>query len=118
MDGMEKILCVRDYIVRRLWVVFDQMEDDLVQGALTGSVSTSMHVMQLLPDSENWFGLHAKQKHDYYMEHMMFRGLSFLKDVFTADKERRRELILSASARSAQKYNKFLTRTLSDAPNC
>ena len=116
LDGIEEIACVRDYIIRRLWALFDQMEDDLVQGAQAERVPKALQAMQLLPDSENWFGVHEKPKHIYYMEHMMYCGLSFLKDVFTADKERCTELILSASAETAETYDKFLTESLQDAP--
>ncbi|KAL8788677.1 MAG: hypothetical protein Q9195_007178 [Heterodermia aff. obscurata] len=117
LDEIEEITCVRDYIVRRLWAVFDQMEDDLVQGAQAGLVPEVLQATQLLPDCENWFGVHAKQKHDKHTEHMMFLGLSYLKDVFTADKESRMELILSASAETVECWgDDLLTQALYDTP--
>ena len=114
LDEIEEVACVRDYIIRRLWVIFDQIEDDLVQGAQAGLVPKVLQAVQLLPDSENWFGLHGKDNHIFFMEHMMFLGLSFLKDVLTADKERCTELILSASAGTTEFQDRFLTESLEE----
>lgn len=111
-DEIEEIASVRDYMIRRLWAIFDQIEDDLVQGAQAGQVPKVFQAMQLLPDSENWFGVHAKEKHMDIMEHMLFRGLSFLQDVFTADKERCVELVFLASAETAESSDESLTETL------
>ena len=113
LDGVEEITCVRDYIVRRLWAIFDQIEDYLVRGELAGQ---TLQAMRLLPDSKNWFGVHGKGDHDYFMEQMMFYGLSFLRDVFTADMERRAELVLSASSKSGLGYFNLLTTILYDIP--
>ena len=112
LDEIEEIACVRDYIIRRLWVIFDQMEDDLVQGAQAGLVPKALQAMQLLPDAENWFGVRGKSHHRFFMEHMMFRGLSFLKDVFTADKARCAELIFMASAETTGFRERLITETL------
>ena len=112
LDQIEEIACVRDYIIRRLWVIFDQMEDDLVQGAQAGLVPKALQAMQLLPDAENWFGVRGKNDHRFFMEHMMFRGLSLLKDVFTADKARCAELIFMASAETTEFRERLITETL------
>lgn len=95
LDEIDEIACIRDYIMRRLWSIFDQMEDDLVQNP--GSVPKASLDVQHKPDCQNWFGVHGKLYHSQYMENIMSRGLSFLRGVLTADMERCAELVLSNS---------------------
>lgn len=95
LHEVEEIACVKDYLVRRLWLIFDQIEDDLVEGGLSASVRMAAQAAQEDPSSENWFGPTGKASHTAYMENIIYRGLPFLKEIFTANRSRQAELVLS-----------------------
>ena len=115
LDNIEEVSCVKDYIFRRLWAVFDQIEDDLAEGPQARLVQKTLEAVYLLQGRGNSFDVPLKQVRLHCVEHMMFRGLSFLKDVLTTDKERCTELVLSASAETPELNVKFLTESLDNA---
>ena len=92
-DEMEEIACVRDYIIRRLWRIFDRMEDDFVAGEPLELLQKAAQAS----DDENWFGESRKEDHMYYMENLMSCGLPFLRELLTADRARSAELVICNS---------------------
>ena len=95
LDEIEEIACIRDYMVRRLWGVFDLIEDEFVQGGSQGQCQTADEASA----DENWFGQQRKEMQQSYMEKMMSLGLPFLREVFTADSARLADLVISNSVR-------------------
>lgn len=93
LDEIEELVCVRDYIIRRLWSIFDRIEDDFVREM---SLQPHSDSVQALSD-DNWFGEDGKEQHEYYMENLISLGLPFLRKVLTADRARSMELVLSNS---------------------
>ena len=96
-DEVEEIVCVKDYIVRRLWSVFDQVEDDFVNGNLSEELRKAAQAPEDHRDSLDWFGCSGMGNHRSYMNNMMFLGLPFLKELFTAEREHRADMVLSNS---------------------
>ncbi|KAL8824502.1 MAG: hypothetical protein Q9191_005018 [Dirinaria sp. TL-2023a] len=88
-EEVEEIACVRDYIVRRLWHIFDMMEDKFVAGE---PPKLDQHAE---PYYEHWYSERGKYAHDNHVERLMSHGLDFLREVFTADIEHSTALILS-----------------------
>lgn len=103
-DEFEEIACVRDYVIRRLWLVFDLVEDAFAKRENNQALREAAQVHR----EENWFGSFEKFNHDYDMEHMMSLGLDFLQQLFSANSARRCELVLSNSVA----ITGFLTDTI------
>jgi len=93
LDEIEELVSVRDYIIRRLWGIFDRIEDDFVRGE---QLQPQSEAAQAFTD-KNWFGESGKGQHEYYMENLMSLGLPFLHEVFTADRARSTDLVLTNS---------------------
>ena len=93
LDEIEEIVCVRDYLIRKLWVIFDRIEDDFVGGDPPLPRSEAAQASS----DDGWFGEKGKTQHQYYMENMISLGLPFLQEVLTADRARSTELVLSNS---------------------
>lgn len=93
-DETEEIVCIRDYFIRRLWHMYDGIEDDFARGELEPTIETG------LSRDESWFGPERKNEHEYYMEHMMSLGLEFMQSLLAADPMRRTRLVLSNSERA------------------
>jgi len=112
-DEIEEIACIKDYIMRRLCIIFDQMEDDLVQGDPPEPVRIAAQAPDNDDDFENpnWFGSIGKSDHESFMENIMSLGLSFVQEVLSADRTRCAELVLSASKRAGG----FLSDTLENS---
>lgn len=107
-DEIEEIACIKDYIMRRLCNIFDQMEDDLVRGEASEPVRIAAQAPETDFDDSNWFGRIGKDSHDSFMENIMSKGLSFIQQIFGADRTRCAELVLSASRRAGG----FLSNTI------
>lgn len=99
-DEIEEIACIKDYILRRLCNIFDQMEDDLVRGESSEPVRIAAQVPEIDFEGSNWFGRMGRVSHGSFMENIMFTGLSFIQQIFGADRTRCAELVLSASRRA------------------
>lgn len=93
LDEIEELVCIRDYIIRRLWSIFDRIEDDF---ARERSLQPRSEAAQVSSD-DDWFGVDGKEQHEYYMENLISLGLPFLQEVLTADRARSTELVLSNS---------------------
>lgn len=107
---VEAIACVRDYFIRRLWAIYDEVEDNYVQEKCDG-FAQNLHRNR--KDAVEWFGDVEKGLHLSYMENMMHQGLPFLKDVLTAEGKPRTNLVLSIGSGA----NGFLTDTLEFVTN-
>lgn len=115
-DEIEEIACVRDYLSRRLWFAFDQVEDNLVHGELSSALQKAAQAPEDDENHPNWFGQRGKHSHESYMEFMMCLGLTFLRDVFTADAERRAELVLGNSKEAIGVLDNTFNLVGSDGP--
>ncbi|KAL8688570.1 MAG: hypothetical protein Q9218_005549 [Villophora microphyllina] len=104
-DEVEEVSCIRDYMTRRLWGVFEDIERDALQQESDGPIR------KLGQDFEpvDWFSYPAKAIHLQYMEYMMSLGLPFLQEVFQSDGFKRANLIISNSCCRT----KYLTEALS-----
>lgn len=91
MDEIEEIMCVGDYIIRRLWGIFDRMEDDFVRGEPLEPLQKAAKI----PDKHSWFGSMRKAHHKLYLQNLMSLGLPILREIITADPARSADLVLS-----------------------
>ncbi len=106
---IEEIACVRDYLVRRLSQVFDQLEDEFVLGVRTGTVGWRRRTLPDKWDSQHhWFSVSAKDDHASYMETLLSLGLPFLRQVFQSVGEKRKALVIHNS----ENKGNFLTAAL------
>ena len=87
-EEVEELACVRDYFVRRLWWIFDTMEDNFVAEQL------SEPDRQAQQPCGYWYNEEGKDEHDVYIERIMSGGLPLLQDIFTTDTKRATNLIL------------------------
>lgn len=94
MDEIEEIMCVGDYIVRRLWGIFDRMEDDFVRGEPLEPLEPLRKGPQWSND-HNWFGPFKKALHKYYLRNLMSLGLPVLREIITGAPARSADLVLS-----------------------
>lgn len=106
VEDVEGITCIRDYLIRRLWTIFDRMEDQFV---LEGSQSSQE---QALKGYQTWYGKGGKILHDIYIEGLMSEGLPLLQEIFTSDLAKAEDLVISHS-RSLEGY---LTQALQTPP--
>ena len=88
LEEVEELACVRDYIVRRLWAIFDLMEDVVV----AGEPSTTR---QGVCSHHNFFTDVGKHEHILYMERLMSQGLEVLQAVFANDLNSSTEIVIS-----------------------
>lgn len=90
IDEVEEISCIRDYLMHRLWVVFDRIEDDFVSNSETrNDVEASGY--------NGWFESMTKWRlHIPYMQEIMQRGLLFINAILSSDLPRSAELFLSS----------------------
>ena len=108
-DEIEEIACVRDYIIRQLWTVFDDIEDDFVQGQPAEPIQKAAQGLDDRIENKDWFDRFGKNCHSSYMEYIMSLGLELLREIFTADRKRCAELVFANSTETGG----FLTDTLS-----
>lgn len=95
-DEAEEIVCVRDYLVRRLWETFESIEDDALQEHGSDGPIRQLGYSCMPYD---WFSYLAKPQHLAYMEYLMSLGLPFLRQVFESDGLERADLVISNSYR-------------------
>ncbi|KAL8738324.1 MAG: hypothetical protein Q9181_000867 [Wetmoreana brouardii] len=80
-DEVEEIACIRDYLVRRLWRIFEGIE----KHALSAEHSDAVREMGRAFNSYDWFSSRAKRHHLDYMEHLMTFGLVSLRRLFESN---------------------------------
>ena len=93
-DEAEEVACIRDYIVRRLWEAFEDIEDDTLQES--GSDGQLRRLAQTCQPLD-WFSRRAKVRYEGYIEFLMSCGLPFLRRVFEAKGLDRAELVILKS---------------------
>ncbi|KAL8645166.1 MAG: hypothetical protein Q9226_007422 [Calogaya cf. arnoldii] len=103
-EDKEEIACVRDYLIRRLWGVFDAVEADAMQGENSAAIRALGTSLQ----PNGWFSIRGTLSQPYFMEYMMTRGLVFLRNMFEADGLKRAELVISNS----RERDYFISRAL------
>ncbi|KAL9582625.1 MAG: hypothetical protein Q9212_003185 [Teloschistes hypoglaucus] len=92
-DEVEEIACVRDYMIRRLWGVFETIEVDALKEPSDGPIrQLGQHFGRF-----GWFSGAEKSNHLDYMEYMMSLGLPFLQGVLESDDVQRAALVISNS---------------------
>ncbi|KAI4266898.1 MAG: hypothetical protein L6R38_008489 [Xanthoria sp. 2 TBL-2021] len=92
-DDVEEIACIRDYLVRRLWGVFEAMEER----ALHGDPDSAIRKLGKACQPVDWFSGSAKLKHSGYMEYIMSKGLRFIREVLESDGLKGAELVMNHS---------------------
>lgn len=93
-DELEEIACIRDYIIRRLWGVFESIENDTFTESLRGPLR---QLGRDFDDRFDWFALAMKSNFLLFMEHIMTRGLSFVQKVLQSEGLERARLVISHS---------------------
>lgn len=88
-DELEEIGCVRDYLIRRLWRVFDAIKDDAIQA----NESSPVWRMARAVPGRCWFST----SHPNYMDSMTILGLPFLREVFESKGMKRADLVMANS---------------------
>lgn len=108
-DEVEEIATVRDYLIRKLWRVFDRIEDNFVHTESTSFTADQASVQKdWASDEENFFGRFKKSTHLDYMENLMSLGLPFLHKLLTSDDAQSTAMVFS----NANAVSGFLTETL------
>ncbi|KAL8969060.1 MAG: hypothetical protein Q9183_002177 [Haloplaca sp. 2 TL-2023] len=93
-DEVEEIACIRDYIVRRLWGVFEDVEDDAL---LEETLDHPIQQLGALCRPHRWFSENGKHYYLKYMEYIMSCGLPFVKEVILSSGFQRAFLVISNS---------------------
>lgn len=81
-DELEEIACIRDYVVRRLWGVFESIENDTFTESLRGPLR---QLGRDFDDRFDWFAHAMKSKYLMFMEHIMTQGLHSLQKVLQSE---------------------------------
>ncbi|KAL8838570.1 MAG: hypothetical protein Q9205_001845 [Flavoplaca limonia] len=92
-DDVEEIACIRDYLVRRLWDVFESIEERAMQE----DPNSTLRRLGKASRRYDWFNGYAKLYHADYMEYILSKGLRFIREVLEADGLRQAELIITQS---------------------
>ncbi|KAL8643793.1 MAG: hypothetical protein Q9226_008117, partial [Calogaya cf. arnoldii] len=103
-DEVEEIACIREYVIRRLWGIFEAVEDDALEGLHSDAIREFGKAHQL----DHWFSGRCKHRHPQYMEGLMSQGLTSLKKIFESEGLERAQLVISAS----NERRHFLTHAL------
>ncbi|KAL8659434.1 MAG: hypothetical protein Q9202_007139, partial [Teloschistes flavicans] len=106
-DEVEEIACIRDYMIRRLWGVFDSLEIDAFNEPLDGPIRQIGHAFD---GHYDWFTSPMKPLHLSFIEYMLSLGLPFLREVLQSDGLKRAELVISNSI--SRKH--YITEALSN----
>ncbi|KAL8868351.1 MAG: hypothetical protein Q9174_005050 [Haloplaca sp. 1 TL-2023] len=93
-DEVEEFVCIRDYIMRRLWGVFEDVEDDAL---LEETPEDPIRQLGAARTPHRWFSNNGKHYYLRYMEYMMSLGLPFLKEVILSSGLQRADLVISNS---------------------
>ncbi|KAI4114156.1 MAG: hypothetical protein LQ345_005017 [Seirophora villosa] len=92
VDEVEEIGCIRDYLMRRLWRVFETIEDDAMQ---SDESSPLWRMARAVPGC--WFSASLKRSHPIHMDRMTNLGLPFLREVFESRGLKRADLFMANS---------------------
>ncbi|KAL8967010.1 MAG: hypothetical protein Q9183_003111 [Haloplaca sp. 2 TL-2023] len=90
-DEAEEVACIRDYMVRRLWEAFKDLEDDALEEP--GSDGPIRRLGQTCQPFD-WFSRIAKVHFEAYIEYLISCGLPFLRRIFEAKGLDRAKLII------------------------
>ncbi|KAL8646514.1 MAG: hypothetical protein Q9210_006105 [Variospora velana] len=96
-DELEELGCIKDYLVRRLWSVFEQIEDDAVRTDVSSPLwRMALAIPSALP-GQHWFSAATKVQHGAYVNHLTTMGLPFLRNLFVSQGLKRAELVMANS---------------------
>lgn len=93
LDEIEELACVREYLMHRLWLVYDRIEDLFVSSNDTEIFRKALEA----PEDSNWFNWQAKENHTEYMENTLLLGLPALQEIIRADSSQCVDTVLSHS---------------------
>ncbi|KAL9031532.1 MAG: hypothetical protein Q9180_006797 [Flavoplaca navasiana] len=93
-DEVEEVTCIRDYLIRRLYGIFEAVEED----ALQGEQSESIRIIAQEHQPNGWLSNREHSFHHYHMDQLMSQGLKFLRNLFTSEGLKRAELVISNSS--------------------
>lgn len=108
-DEIEEIACIRDYLARRLWGVFEAIEERALQGDPDSAIRKLGKACQPV----DWFSSSAKVEHPEYIEYIMSKGLPFIREVLESDGLIGAELVMKHSFHR----DLFISHALSDEAN-
>ncbi|KAL8922126.1 MAG: hypothetical protein Q9172_003700 [Xanthocarpia lactea] len=94
LDEVEELVCIRDYLVRHLWGIFEAMEEQAMQAGAEDAI----HKLANACRPWNWFSREAKRYHPSYMDHLMSLGLLFLYELLQSDGLKRAEIVMTNSS--------------------
>ncbi|KAI4196084.1 MAG: hypothetical protein LQ350_006781 [Teloschistes chrysophthalmus] len=94
IDEVEEIGCIRDYMIRRLCGVFEQIEADALKEHEEQPDGPFRKLGRDCARSD-WFSGGAKSMHIKYMEYIMSLGLPFLQEIFQSDGLKRASHVIS-----------------------
>ena len=113
-----EIHCVRDYLIRRLRSICDEIEDEIVEGMTRDTFRSDPHGYGFeWADpyvSPVWlFTQRYKDRQNYYLEYLMSLGLPYIRRVFQATGKSRQSLFIRNFPGSGQPHilSEFLTHT-------
>ncbi|KAL8814805.1 MAG: hypothetical protein Q9223_006005 [Gallowayella weberi] len=89
-DEAEEIACIRDYMIRRLCGLFDDIENDVLAGK-DSEWGLKLENSHWFRDS-HWFARHL---HLGFMEYMMSQGLAFLRKILESKGRERAQLVIA-----------------------
>ncbi|KAL8668385.1 MAG: hypothetical protein Q9168_006983 [Polycauliona sp. 1 TL-2023] len=90
-DECEEIACIRDYLIRRLVGVFEDVEDE----AMHGENSDSIRQLGQAHKPRDWFSGSIRPYHEDYLESAMVQGLNSLRTLFESHGFERAQLVMS-----------------------
>ncbi|KAL8957370.1 MAG: hypothetical protein Q9193_005336 [Seirophora villosa] len=102
-DEVEEIGCIRDYLMRRLWRVFETIEGD---GMQSDKSSPLWRMARAVPGC--WFSASLKRSHPLHMDHMTNLGLPFLREVLESRGLKRADLVMANSNLRARRVTNIL----------
>ncbi|KAL8857969.1 MAG: hypothetical protein Q9178_005428 [Gyalolechia marmorata] len=91
-EDVEELACIRDYLVRHLWGIFEAIEEQAMQAGPEDAIHKLANECRPC-----WFSNNAKTSHLSYIDHIMSLGLPFLREVLESDGLKRAELVMSNS---------------------
>lgn len=121
-----EVACIRDYLVRRLRGVFEQVEDEAVK-ALKAEFPNPKNKEQAMEwddntggrygyfdlDEGHYFTYDGKYKQNYHIEHLLSLGLPYIRRILESTEHERRDLLLRHEVScSVQRETDFLTAAL------
>ncbi|KAI4113271.1 MAG: hypothetical protein LQ345_005714, partial [Seirophora villosa] len=99
-DDIEEVACVRDYFARRLWGVFEAIEED----AMRAKPSDAIRRLGREFGEHDWFSRMPKHFQPDYMENIMILGLPFLREVLESRGLQRAGLVIATSKQTRRHF--------------